>query len=264
MKDFCDEADPSVLVLRQWLDDFYTQKKDYKGFVGPQDKPDLWEPITDVVRRRLADKGKCRILEFGAGLAGFGRHIESMRDRVAFEVQDVTPLNEEALRSQADNVHIGNVLEINHEFDVIFSTFVWEHITNPREVLNHLLNILAPGGSLILAAPRYDFPFYVSPSIRHYSRLKQVLIGLRLWGKRVRVLLGGRPDFLIHTDPAVLHVPWYRDADAVHMVSAFDLKRSLPTGYRLRQLRLPVAGMWRRFWEKYLLLFVEIQRKPSQ
>ena len=260
MKDFCDETNPRVLELRQWLDDFYTHTKDYSTFVDPQDKPEFWEPIMDAVLQRLADVGKCHILEFGAGRTGFGRYLESLRDKVSFEVQDVTPQNEEALRSQADNVHIGDILDIDHQFDVIFSTFVWEHITNPREVLSHLLNILKPDGSLIMAAPRYDFPFYVSPSLRHYSLPKQVLISLRLWGKRIRVLLGGRPDFLIHTDPALLHLPWYRDADAIHMVSAFDLKRSLPPGYRLRRLRLPATGLWRRFWEKYLLLFVEIRR----
>jgi SAM-dependent methyltransferase len=260
VKDFCDETDPRVLKLRQWLDGFYAQTKDYSTFVDPQDKPEFWKPIKDVVRQRLADVGNCHILEVGAGCTGFGRYLGNLRDKVCFEAQDVTPQNKEALRSQADNVHIGDVLDIDHQFDVIFSTFVWEHITNPRQVLSHLLKMLKPGGSLIMAAPRYDFPFYVSPSIRHYSRLKQVLIGLRLWGRRIRVLLGGRPDFLIHTDPALLHLPWYRDADAIHMVSAFDLKRALPPEYHLRRLRLPVKGLWRRFWEKYLLLFVEIQR----
>jgi hypothetical protein len=100
--------------------------------------------------------------------------------------------------------------------------------------------------------------------VRHYGALRRLAISLWLPWRRLRVMLGGRPRFYIHVDPAVLHVPWFRDADAIHWASWWDLKRHVADraaqGYSVRRLRLPVSGAMRKVWEKYLLLFARIDR----
>jgi SAM-dependent methyltransferase len=138
---------------------------------------------------------------------------------------------------------------------------VWEHITNPCSVIEHLINILNPGGSIFIASPRYDFPFYLSPSAKHLSVVNKIRIGIWLQWRRLLVLFGDSPDFLIHCDPAVFHLPWFRDADAVHWVSLWDLKRFLPKNLQIERLHIPVKGFRSRIWENFLLLFVRI-RKP--
>jgi hypothetical protein len=136
---------------------------------------------------------------------------------------------------------------------------VYEHMTRPKANLQHQLAMLKPNGSIFLASPRYDLPGYISPSARHLPRLRRLEIVLQLMLRRMRVLCGGSADFLIHLEPAALHGPWFRDADAVHWVSVWDLKRWLPDDAVIRPIRISAAGLRGRFWARFLLLFVRIQ-----
>lgn len=263
----CSEHDPRAADLRRRLDEFYETTQSYEAFQRPNHMPEFWSPVRREIEAKVEAKGLCRVLEFGAGCTGFGSFLRPLTGAVEFDVQDVTGRHLDYLRTQARNVHVGDVRALHDKYDVIFSTFAWEHVTTPSEVIDHVLGLLEPGGTLFIAAPRYDFPFYLSPSVRHYSVAKRLAIALWLLWERLRVMLGGRPSFLIHVDPAVLHVPWFRDADAIHWASWWDLKRYVAgrarEGFRIRRLRLPVTGFVRRLWEKYLLLFVRIDRSPA-
>ncbi len=150
---------------------------------------------------------------------------------------------------------------IDTSYDVIFSTFVREHVTNPKELLQHGLQLLKPDGRLILASPRYDFPFYIPRSARHYSRAQQVHLGLWLLLQRGLSRWSRNSRFLIHLDPAVLSKPWYQDSDAVHWPSLRDVRYATPPGYALRRLS-PVGPRSLRFefFCRFLLLFVEFRR----
>ena len=81
-----------------------------------------------------------------------------------------------------------------------------------------------------------------------------------LFARRLKVRLGGAPEFFIHTEPAVFFKPWKMDYDAVHWVSLWDLPRSLPGGCNLYKVALPFQGLSRWFWQNFLLLFVEIRK----
>ncbi|HMA93452.1 MAG TPA: hypothetical protein VKP30_12245, partial [Polyangiaceae bacterium] len=140
----------------------------------------------------------------------------------------------------------------------------WEHITNPAETLGYLLRMLSPGGRLIVASPRYDFPFYIPPSARHYTSYEQVMLTLWLTWKRLQAIWCEDARFLIHLDPAVLRSPWYRDADAVHWVSRWDIRRALPPGYGARWLQPQCrANIRQRLFFEFMLLFVEVSRTPT-
>lgn len=259
-----DENDPQVTALRSRLDEFYATTAVYDDFKVVNFKPEYWQAVKDRAVEAIARRGECRVLEFGAGCTGIDDFLGELRSRVRFHVQDVTPQNAEYLRAHADEVHIGDLLSLDLAggFDVIFSTFVWEHVSHPRATLERLLGMLAPGGALIIACPRYDVPLYVPPSARHYGRGRQLAISLWLSWQRLMTMLGGRSRFYVHADPAVLNGPWYRDADAIHWPSLFDLRRAMPRGYRVRRLTMPMAGGgWKkRLWARALLLFVEINR----
>jgi SAM-dependent methyltransferase len=260
---FGHENSTEVTELRQRLDSFYSSTKDYTAFHEANSKPEFWQPIKANIQDIIEQTGSCRILEFGAGCTGFGDYLQALRQLVIFDVQDVTASNEKYLLTQADHVYIGDVCNINNQYDIIFSTFVWEHITNPKAVINHLLNLLNTGGSLFIVSPRYDFPFYLSPSAKHLSLIQRFYISIWIQWRRLLVLSGGEPDFLLHFEPAILYCEWFRDADAIHWVSLWDLKRHLPTYIKLERLRIPVTGFRSKIWEEFLLLFVRIHKPKN-
>ena len=259
------EQDPRVATLRQALDEFYAKPSSYSDFeVAVNHKPEYWCHVLDAVRERAAtlpEGEPVRVLEFGAGRTGFASFLGPLRSRVHFTTQDVTHANEDHLRSQADTVHIGDVAALAGPFDVIFSTFVWEHITNPAATYAHLLGVLRPGGCLIIACPRYDVPLYIPPSARHYSRLGQLRVAAWLVRRRLAAIAGGPARFWIHTDPAVLRVAdWFRDSDAIHWVSRADFTKAAPPEYRVRRLRARIAGLKGMIFNHLLLAFVRNDR----
>jgi SAM-dependent methyltransferase len=255
---FASGEDERVVQLSVKLSAFYGSPGEYSAFLEPNWKPEYWAPIKQSALERVNKTGQCRILEIGAGCTSFGSYLGNLRARVEFHAQDITPANQPHLATQADAVFIADVRSITDKYDIIFSTFAWEHLCNPKKTMHHLTTLLKPDGSIFVASPRYDFPFYLSPSARHLTRGRKVAIAIWVLWRRVRVLLGGRADFLIHLDPAVLRSRWFRDSDAVHWVSLWDLKREFAEHYEIKRIRISANGVLGRFWEKYLLLFVVI------
>jgi SAM-dependent methyltransferase len=140
--------------------------------------------------------------------------------------QDVTAANVAHLEQVADAVLIAPLQDGDlhpASFDIIFSTHCFEHVARPEQLLYTLLGLLKPGGSLLLFAPRYDLPFYLSPSSGNLSSVQRFLLSLRLLLIRFASRLRRRPAFVIDTSPACLDRPFRRDEDAIHWVSNHDL-----------------------------------------
>ena len=132
-------------------------------------------------------------------MSGFAGYLEQhgIRDLVELHAHDVTSHNVEWLRSAADQVYIGEVSEIDlpGEFDIIFSTYVLEHVSNPSVHLETLWKQLVPprspagGGSLFLISPRYDLfgcssrlPYYMATYGVHgiHGRALPMATGLKV------------------------------------------------------------------------------------
>jgi SAM-dependent methyltransferase len=260
--DVSDEGDPRTSELEQRLRCFYGTDSGYFDSAG--DKPEIWGPIRAELSERVARHGTCRVFEFGAGRSGFGPFLGELRSRVQYEVQDVTDLNLALLSSRADRVHVGSVLDLGGCYDVIFSTFVWEHVSRPRATLHHLLDLLDRRGTLFLVSPRYDFPGYIPPSARHLSKSQQTVLAAWLLARRLHDRLTRAPSFMIHQNPAAFRVPWFRDADAVHWPSIIDLRYELGDAYTLRRVRISTES-WRQFlWAWIALLYVRIDSRAAQ
>lgn len=229
------ESSPAVPDLRRRLDEFYAKTAAYDDFNRevPSHRPE-WVPVRNRMVELLDADKPCAVLEFGCGRTGFGHFLGKDRARVTFDVQDITDRNRDCLDPQVDKLWVGDLRTVDKRYDIIFSTYVWEHVSEPRATLSHLLSLLNPGGSLFLFCPRYDAPGYVPPSARHYPLATKCIIGVWLAAARLGSILTGRPRFLIHTDPALFHLPWYRDSDAIHWPSWWDLASSMPEGYVLR------------------------------
>ncbi|NDB75887.1 MAG: methyltransferase domain-containing protein [Verrucomicrobia bacterium] len=254
------ETHPDAATLRVALDRFYQTSPNYGGYVAPSDQSQCWRFVVPKIEAIVRRKGSCRALEIGAGRTGF-RQFYSAR-ALHFAVQDVTGLNADYLRTQADEVFIGDLPTVTGRYDVIFSTFVFEHVTNPRATLELAWQMVEPGGALFLFCPRYDVPFYLPPSFDHRPALVRWLTAIYLLGRRAWTALGGPPAFLVTTDPSVFHREWARDRDAIHLVSLFDLRafargRGPLTRYALR------SGSVKDWVVKNLLQINAVIEKPD-
>jgi 2-polyprenyl-3-methyl-5-hydroxy-6-metoxy-1,4-benzoquinol methylase len=216
-------------TLRSQLDKYYQQVTDYTAFETVSNQAFCWEKIEDEIYRQRKDDGKpIRILEVGAGRSGFSMYLKSksLRQKVHYTAQDVTKQNASWLESQADNVIYGDISVISESncFDIIFSTYVFEHVTDPSGHLARLYTFLKHGGSLFIFCPRYDVPGYLCPSSRHLNFPKRLEFSIRWGWARLSAFLYQRPTFLIQTDLAAFYQPFFKDSDAVHWVSLLDLQ----------------------------------------
>ncbi len=214
--------------LRTRLDAFYQRVTDYIDFNKVSNKPLYWEPIVKAIRQRKTNNRLVRILEIGAGRSGFSAFLseKSVRDLVHYTAQDITSQNKDWLASQADELLIGDISTLPSRpiYDIVFSTFVFEHVTDPGAHLGKVVKLINDKGSLFIFCPRYDVPGYLCPSSRHLRLTKQIEFSIRCSLTRFTSLLVQRPAFLIQTDLAAFHQPFFEDSDAVHWVSLFDIQ----------------------------------------
>jgi 2-polyprenyl-3-methyl-5-hydroxy-6-metoxy-1,4-benzoquinol methylase len=224
--------DCNAIILKQIktrLDEFYSTVSDYSAFESPSEQIQCWTHIADRIRQLTAAGEQVRILEIGAGRSGFGDFLldQGLRKYCIWTAQDVTRQNAEWLEANADKVIFGDIetSPIEGAYDIVFSTFVLEHVVNPLVHLNSLANLVKGShGTLFIFCPRYDFPGYLTPSSRHltkFVRLKFLLYSLM---GRIKTIVTGKPAFLIQTDLAAFYQSFFTDADAIHWASLYDLK----------------------------------------
>ena len=187
-----------------------------------------------------------KVLEAGAGRGSVFQGIENLdRGMFHYTAQDITEVVSEHLMRVADDVHIGPLQTIRGQFHIIFSLFVFEHVTRPDEFLTNVERLLLPGGTHILFCPRYDLPGFVCPSMRHLKSLDLFLVEAKRHINNAYTRYGsGEPTFWVNTDPALFHKKWRRDADAVHIVCQDDIIRwHSRLGYRVRRLSPQTHGI---------------------
>jgi len=232
------EENPRVAVLRTRMDAFYQTTQDYSAFQHANHLPEQWGYVRQAILSVLKERSSCRVLEIGAGRSGFAEFVQDIRSSLHYTAQDVTRSNQAHLQEAADAVHFGSVAELDGEYDVIFSSFVLEHISDPRSTLEKLFTSLPTGGKLFIFCPRYDVPFYLSHSADHYGMARRLGVGLSLTAARLWALVTRQPLFFIHTDPAIFHIPWDRDRDAIHWASLWDLRLFFGRRGRTERLKL--------------------------
>ena len=220
--------------LEARMEAYYSAVPDYPAFHTPSNHPLEWGHALAEVRSRSGSQTTVSILEFGAGRSGFPTWLREQlaavpKDitKVSIACQDVTATNRLHLEQVADEVVIAPLVDgvfLPASFDIIFSTHCFEHVARPEQLLHTLTKLLKPGGCLLLFAPRYDLPLYLSPSACDLRIFQRLLLDLRLSAIRFISFLRDRPAFVIDTRPACLNRPFRRDADAIHWVSLQDLR----------------------------------------
>ncbi|MCA0231210.1 MAG: class I SAM-dependent methyltransferase [Bacteroidetes bacterium] len=253
--------------LEKQLRIFYENATDYEAFNEISDQSNCWNNILPEIINKLKRQEKVRILEIGAGRSGFGKFLSrhNIRSDVYWIAQDVTTQNKSWLKTESNEVYIGHIEELlsNRKFDIIFSTFVFEHVTNPNMHLEKLNSLLNDDGSIYIFCPRYDLPGYLCPSSRHLHFSKKMFFLLKCFFYRLKTLITQQPSFLLQTDLAAFHRPFSRDSDAVHWVSSLDL-RFWALNHKLKVINLkfgnPIFFTKDWFVKKWLICAVKIQK----
>jgi 2-polyprenyl-3-methyl-5-hydroxy-6-metoxy-1,4-benzoquinol methylase len=216
-------------TISKKLLDFYDSSIKYTAFLEKSDHKVLWSEITKNINiSKNNNYKKIDILEVGAGKTGFGEYIKEFKldTFINYYAQDITKKNLVWLKKNA-NFIISDDLKnkkYHNKFDIIFSTYVLEHVVQPQTHLNTLFKSLRKNGSLFLFSPRYDFPGYTCPSIRHSTLFNRINVVFKQIFYRIKSFFLKKPMFLIQSDLAIFYKDFYTDADAVHWVSSIDLK----------------------------------------
>ena len=248
--------------LEQRMFEYYNRNTDYSPYVKESRCVELWEQVLVEARRICDRQGKCRVLEIGSGRSGFGRYIsnEWKRDRtqVHYTAQDVSPANKEWLKTQADDVIIDNPLSIQGQFDVIFHSFVLEHIAQPRTFLEHAFSLLSAGGSHVFSCPNFSLPFYGPPSIRHFNPMRR----LEFHMMNAKRLLFRQPKFPLIEEPAIFSLPFKRDRDAIHCVSPHDITSLFADRAHFRRFTVQGHSAKDRFIKRFATIHLVMQKLP--
>jgi 2-polyprenyl-3-methyl-5-hydroxy-6-metoxy-1,4-benzoquinol methylase len=249
------------------LDAFYCSVTDYSAFETPSEQTSCWEHVADKIRALSANDKPVRVLEIGAGRSGFGQFLlaQGLRKQCVWTAQDVTQQNADWLNTYADKVIFGDIETACAEdgYEIVFSTFVLEHVVNPPAHLARLASLAkAAQGTLFIFCPRYDVPGYLAPSCRHLSRTLKLQFLLISVLSRIKTILTGKSAYLIQTDLAAFHQPFFTDADAVHWVSQLDLRcfaRELDADFKVLKIANPVFPSKNWVVKRLLTVAVAIQ-----
>ena len=209
--------------------------------------------IEPLVRKLASARGSLAVLEPGAGRTTLAKWLHDLKlnEPIHLTVQDVTPINSEYLRLVADELLVGplGMHSIAGRFDLIVSTFVYEHLVHPREFLDACIAALRPGGALVIFSPKYTIPGYVPPALRHLPRFRRQWEALRNSVRSIATYFTRRPAFKIVENPAVFEGAWYRDSDAVHLVHPLDARLHLRRIARAEPIYIRSLSCRDKLWQ---------------
>ncbi len=100
-----------------------------------------------------------RVLEVGCGVGSFTRRIVDSGAPLQLLSIDISPEAVDHCRSRLDHPNLEieciDVRRVRGEFDAIICMNVLEHIEDDKGTLEHLLDLVRPGGTLFLLVPAH-------------------------------------------------------------------------------------------------------------
>lgn len=261
-------------ALQQALEAYYQQASEYPTYSAASAQTRCWEHLGQRLdawpKEREGTGGTTTLLEVGAANSGLGDWLvrRGLRDKVVWHAQDINEKYLLWLQAHADAVFIGQVSGMRQAstYDIIISSYVLEHVTNPLEHLSALLIALRPGGSLFIFCPRYDLPGYLCPGSRSFGIGTRLHLSAEMVYHRICTLLLRRPAFLLQSVLGGRGTSFSSDEDAVHWVSLWDLRVwAQHCGLKFSKLSVKGKPGSPRDWivKHWLTCAVELQ-KPAQ
>lgn len=126
--------------------------------------------LTVAIAKAISSKGAHAVLDVGCGEGGVVADLVRQTPAVTtFTGIDVAEVGIERAKKksipQAEfKVYNGMVIPFaDKSFDFVFSTFVFEHLTEPEKVFAEMSRVTKSGGYIAIACPNYGSPFFRSP-----------------------------------------------------------------------------------------------------
>ena len=264
MKELQQVGRAELAELRHAMLRFYYSDGSYYERAASSDKARFYAEVVSATG--LSHKKGAAVLELGVGTPSFPAYCPARGIVIDYECQDVVPWTRNACRPvdlvPKEAFHHGDFLELRfgRRYELVFSTFMWEHVVRPKRFAEKIQDLVSPGGYAVFINPKYDFPLYVNPAMRHFPFHKILAFKLKT---SVAVLVGpGRPQFNMIGTPRCLVESYERDYDGVHNVLERDLDLTF-SGWRKIRLRPKLTSLRGRIFERLILLAVAYRRPES-
>jgi SAM-dependent methyltransferase len=131
------------------------------------------EVVRDVLRDAVPDLAARALFDVGCGSGGLLAFLGASGVPLAGAC-DVYPESLALVRRRVEAplllVDEGRFPPLGHGFTLLSAFDVLEHIDDDRGTLGHLLEILAPGGALVMTVPAHPFLFDEMDEIAHHRR----------------------------------------------------------------------------------------------
>jgi SAM-dependent methyltransferase len=142
-----------------------------------------WKPATafyaELVRSRL--ESSSRVLDLGCGRGGLVEQLEHPLNRIIGVDADMVSLQEHRLAGRLPlTAALSHNLPFPDEsFDMVFASWVLEHLAQPERVMVEIGRVLRPGGVFIFITPNKRHPLIaLNNLINRFSNFQAGLVDL--------------------------------------------------------------------------------------
>ncbi len=144
-----------------------------------------WRPATDVFAEAVADRSRpdSRVLDLGCGRGGLVEQLNP-RPLVIGVDPDMVSLVGHRLPRLPRAAAFSHALPFESGvFDIVYATWLLEHLDFPERTLNEVGRVLRPGGVFIFITPNARHPLsVVNRTLGQLGRWQQALVG-RAYGR---------------------------------------------------------------------------------
>jgi SAM-dependent methyltransferase len=145
-----------------------------------QQRPN-WQPATefyaDLVRSRLEPES--RVLDLGCGRGGLVEQLNHPLHQLVGVDPDVVSLQEHRLRPEMplSAAYSDRLPFADGRFDLVFASWVLEHLARPEVVLGEIGRVLKPGGVFVFITPNRHHPLMaLNRLVARFSALQGRLV----------------------------------------------------------------------------------------
>ncbi|MFZ0546452.1 MAG: methyltransferase domain-containing protein, partial [Candidatus Promineifilaceae bacterium] len=147
-----------------------------------QERPE-WQPATefyaDLVRSRLEPSSV--VLDLGCGRGGLVEQLNHPLNQIVGVDADIVSLREHRLSGKLPLMAaLSDALPFAEEsFDVVFASWVLEHLAQPGKMMAEIGRVLRPGGAFLFITPNKRHPLiWLNNLINRFSNLQSELVNL--------------------------------------------------------------------------------------
>lgn len=127
------------------------------------------EILLSTIGRLLAGSRNARILDVGCGA---GLFFDGLQAFGRVEGIESDPIAVEQSGRWRSHIHLGELATFRAEkaYDLILMLDVLEHLAQAEEVLRQGVELLAPGGAMLITVPAFDFLWTTHDDLNHHLK----------------------------------------------------------------------------------------------